>query len=208
MCIGVFIFCPCCANERFCDLPRDPHSPTQVGTEHAFAFFETHKLVQEEFVPRHLSDDSGLLLRLLDTWAWLIVAGELAVAYTLGGKEALFCCFTSGWLCQTITLWFNVANHPVLKQQQPKDSNGKPPKSASCTATDESAPLVPTLYIPFHILHILSNSFLCIVMEGEHDHHHSHATLAKRSAFDTAYWGFIRPLEALGLVWNVVVKEL
>jgi hypothetical protein len=178
MCIGVFIFCPCCANERFCDLPRDPHSPTQVGTEHAFAFFETHKLVQEEFVPRHLS-----------------------------GKEALFCCFTSGWLCQTITLWFNVANHPVLKQQQPKDSNGKPPKSASCTATDESAPLVPTLYIPFHILHILSNSFLCIVMEGEHDHHHSHATLAKRSAFDTAYWGFIRPLEALGLVWNVVVKE-
>jgi hypothetical protein len=186
-------------------LPRDPHSPTQLGTEHAFAFFETHKLVAEEFVPRHLHDSVGL--RLLDTWAWLVVACELAVAYTLGGTEALFCCFTSGWLCQTITLWFNVANHPVL-QQQPKTASNRKPPLASCTATDESAPLVPTLYMPFHILHILSNSFLCIVMEGEHDRHHSNATLAKRSAFDTAYWGFIRPLEALGLVWNVVVNEL
>jgi hypothetical protein len=144
--------------------------------------------------------DSSPAIRILDTWAWVAVACELVVAYWLGGHEVLFCCYTSSWLSQTITLWFNVANHPQLPEATIR------PTSA-CTATDQTAPIVPTFYLPFHVLHCLSNSFLLIVMEGEHGHHHSHSRLAKRGRFDTAYWGFIKPMEALGLVWNVVVKE-
>ena len=41
------------------------------------------------------------------------------------------------------------------------------------------------------------------IMEGAHKHHHDHAQLAKRSKYDTAYYGFIRPLELLELVWKV-----
>jgi hypothetical protein len=91
-------------------LERDPHSALQVGTEGAFAFFLERRGIEEEFAPRH---NDNWYLRLVDTWSFLVPLMETIGAYCLFGKEGLFISYTSLWLCECITLWFNIANHPA-----------------------------------------------------------------------------------------------
>lgn len=184
-------------HHKFCELPRDPHSPKQVGTERAFAFFLERYNVEEEFVPRHIQFYG---LRVLDTWAFLVVSLELWLSYQLVyGNYGLFIAFTSGWLSQTISLWFNVANHPILEKKDGKNVD-------VCTATDEKADLESTWYVPFHVLDRLVPYYSYLAMEDNHEHHHNHANLAKRSEYDIGYYIFIQPLKYMGLLWNVVVK--
>ena len=71
----------------------------------AFCFFDAHPDVNEEFTPRHLE---SLSMRLLDTFACVPVMMELFLAYQLGGLPALWVVYTSSWMSQTVTLWFNV----------------------------------------------------------------------------------------------------
>ena len=195
---------------RFCELPRDPHSPKQVGTERAFGFFLERIRVEEEFVPQHIQFPG---LRLLDTWSFLVVSLELWCAYTfLGGNIALFIAFTSGWMSQTISLWFNIANHPIVKTSIPiNDKNTTTTTSkkllSQCTASDDQAPIEPGIwYVPFYLLDAVVPLYSWLAMEDQHEHHHNHGNLAKRSTYDIAYWTFIQPLEMLGLVRNVVVS--
>uniref|UniRef100_A0A6U6FV30 Fatty acid desaturase domain-containing protein n=1 Tax=Odontella aurita TaxID=265563 RepID=A0A6U6FV30_9STRA len=175
-------------HHKYCDAPRDPHSPPLMGTEKAFAFFEIHQAVEEEFAPRHL--ESGWL-RILDTWSWCAYFAEMVLAHAVLGRDGLFVAYSSGWISQSITLWFNVANHP------PNADTGK-----VCKATDGKLPL-HSYYLPFHILDMLYPLFGVFVAEGEHQHHHDHPGLAKRKPGDMAYWAFLAPLEMLGLVWDV-----
>ena len=191
---------------RFCELPRDPHSPKQIGTERAFGFFLERAHVDEEFVPQHIQFPG---LRLLDTWAFIVVSFELWFAYTfLGGNIALYIAFTSGWLSQTISLWFNIANHPIVKPSiDPNEKNLSKKVSSQCTASDDQAVMEPGIwYIPFYLLDAIVPMFSWLAMEDQHEHHHNHGNLAKRSPYDVAYWTFVKPLEMVGLVWNVVVK--
>ena len=177
-------------HHKYCDVEGDPHSPTISGTERAFAFFGNHKAVAEDFAPLHMD---SIPLRILDTWAFLVCSVEFFLAWELFGNVGLFCSYVSGWLCQSITLWFNVANHPTQIKRK-------------CNATDARAAILYEecgLYLPFYFLDSLYPLYTSIVMEAEHEHHHDHAHLAKRSKYDTAYYGFIRPLELLGLVWKV-----
>ena len=44
-----------------------------------------------------------------------------------------------------------------------------------------------------------------VLAEGAHEHHHLHASLARRPGLDWPYHVFIRPLQAARLVWNVRV---
>jgi len=175
-------------HHKYCDIPRDPHSALLDGTEAAFGFFETHQEVLEEFAPLHIE---STLMRIIDTWSWVFVSAEFTIAFLLFGYEGLFVAQTSAWICQSITLWFNIANHPPDKEEKCKASNGK-------AALNE-------IYLPFHFLDALVPLFSIFVMEGEHKHHHDHAGLAKRSKHDIAYWAFVKPLEMLGLVWKVNV---
>jgi hypothetical protein len=186
---------------RHCESARDPHSPSQLGTERAFGFFKERLSVEEEFVAQHIHFTG---LRVLDTWAAFVVSVELLVAYFLGGVIPLFIVFTSGWMCQTITLWFNVANHPLIRGDAQPQLNKSGLKY--CTASDSQADLEPTMYLPFYLLDALVPIYSWLAMEDAHEHHHDNAQLAKRSKFDVAYWTFIKPLELMGLVWNVVVK--
>lgn len=178
-------------HHKYCDVPRDPHSPTISGTERAFAFFGIRKSVEEDFAPAHMD---SIPMRILDTWAFLICSAELVLAWKFYGNLGLFVSYVSAWLCQAITLWFNVANHPP----QIKDRKCKAIDSKWHISYDECG-----LYLPFYFLDAMIPLYAAVVMEGEHKHHHDHAQLAKRSKFDTAYYGFIRPLELLGLVWKV-----
>ena len=207
-------------HHKNCDVPRDPHSPLVSGTEKAFGFFQVHQTVVEEFAPPHLE---SVLMRIIDTWSFVFVALEMAMAYYWFGRTGLFVSYTSGWLCQTMTLWFNIANHPV----PPKfvsSTDGTPVASndnnnsrsaafnAQCNASNGGGVdpwndpcLKGIVYLPFVVLNTLTPLFATFVMEAEHAHHHDHPSLAQRSPHDCAYWGFLYPLEQVGLIWNVVV---
>lgn len=184
-------------HHKYCDVKRDPHSPVMDGVELAFSFFEIHDEVEEEFTPVHVKSDS-VLLRVIDTWAWIPVFAEFWTSYYFFGIDGLFVSWTSGWLCQAITLWFNVVNHPPTRT--PEDE-----KKGACNATNGKDTKLQDMYIPFMILDALVPLFAFFVKEAEHEHHHNFAKLAKRSKYDVAYWGFIWPLEKAGLLWDVVV---
>ena len=177
-------------HHKYCDMPRDPHSPIQMGVERAFRFFGEHDAVDEEFVPKH---NDTWYLRILDTWSFAVATVEMLVAYQLFGREGLFVSYTSTWICQTITLWFNIANHPP---DVPGDT---------CKAANHKGS--PTGWYPaFLLLDLLYPYFGVVVSEGNHQDHHDHSMLAKRDSTDCAYYSFVWPMEKLGLVWNVKVK--
>lgn len=180
-------------HHKHCDLPRDPHAAIQVGTERAFSFFLEHVNVIEEFCPKHCD---SWVLRILDTWSYLVVSVEMALAYHYFGREGLFVSYTSAWICQCIALWFNVANHP-------EDVD------AICKASDVRAK--PSAWYPaFWFLEMLYPVFATVVGEGNHQVHHDQFALAKRGPYDLAYYVSIAPLASLGLVWDVkgVSKQL
>ena len=188
-------------HHKYCDMPRDPHSPLLDGAENAFTFFQTHDEVNEEFTPKHLWPHT-ILMRLIDTWSCIFVSIEFLLSYLYFGNTGLFITFTSAWLCQSITLWFNIINHPP-------SANGKDKKDDDkiCKASDDASFRFEFFYLPIIILDFFVPLFAVLANESKHDHHHRYARLAKRSTFDVSYWGFIWPLEKLGLIWNVIVKE-
>jgi hypothetical protein len=186
-------------HHRHCDVPGDPHSPMLSGIEKAFAFFEIHEGIVERFVPRHMESP---LNRILDTWSWVVILIELAVAHHFFGLEGLFISYTSGWLCQSTTLWFNIVNHPPSIVAQNKNGD-----DIACKATDGKLGGPGAYYLPYWILDFVHPVYALFVMEMEHKHHHDNAMLAKRSWYDPAYWLFVKPLEVVGLVWDVQVGE-
>jgi fatty-acid desaturase len=197
-------------HHKYCDLPDDPHSPIQSGMEQAFAFFLKYTSVNEYYVPPHMVQTSTMALRnrIMDTWSFLVVTGELYLAYQHGGVPGLYIAYTSGWVCQSITLWFNIVNHPppspLTTTTTTKSNTTTTPPPIICLATDDkSSSLATWSYPPWVFLDVMYTLFASIVMEGEHEHHHDHSLLAQRSNYDTAYWCFIVPLQQLGLVWNV-----
>mmetsp|Transcript_8067 Transcript_8067/g.12337 ORF Transcript_8067/g.12337 Transcript_8067/m.12337 type:complete len:412 (-) Transcript_8067:472-1707(-) len=198
-------------HHRHCDVSFDPHSPAICGVENAFAFFELEERVTEEFTPRNLDT---VLDRIIDTWAFTVVAAEQVLSYLLFGRIGLYLSFISGMFCQSITLWFNVVNHPIgdvdLQKALAADTGEKKSKAlaSACLASDHSDGREcwkEGSYLPFYILDAFIPLFGLFVMEGEHKHHHDHPQLAKRDPADIAYWGFLYPLELLGLVWDVRV---
>lgn len=182
-------------HHKNCDLPRDPHSAIQHGLERAFAFFSVgHGKVEEEFVPRH---NDTWVLRLLDTFSFAVCGAELCAAYHCFGREGLFVSYTSMWLCQTVTLWFNIANHP------PDAHPGR-----VCQAIDSKGKLTGWdlgWYPGFRFFNAVCPIFSRAACEDTHEVHHVHFMLAKREEYDCSYYLFVRPLEKMGLVWDVKV---
>lgn len=177
-------------HHKYCDVERDPHSSILDGVEKAFAFFSTgHGDVNEEFVPRWLDTT---LLRFLDTFSFAVCSLEMYLAYLVFGREGLFISYTSQWICQTSTLWFNIMNHP-------EDCN----PSKACQATNGKGALQKSWYPAFVFLDTICPYFSIIVCEDAHDDHHVHFNLAKREKYDCMYYSFVWPLEKLGLVWDV-----
>jgi len=208
-----------------CDGPYDPHSPALCGVEKAFAFFEIEDDVTEEFVPRYLDT---IMNRVIDTWAWTFVFAELCVSHHWFGRVGLYLAFISGMACQSVTLWFNIANHPPeevdlgqalsdVSDSEDSDNDGDPVEMSKAVKTNlknlcqainiaEGRRALKTgIYFPFHFLDLMIPIFGLFVMEGEHKHHHDHPKLAKRSQCDVAYWLFLWPLELMGLVWDIRV---
>lgn len=183
-----------------CDRDRDPHSAVQDGDTAAFCFFDNpeHKWVDEDFVPRYLE---ALSIRLIDTFAIVPVMCELALAYWLGGADALWVAAVSGQVSQVLSLWFNIVNHPddhheddAAAERAGKFGGAK----AVCIAADKYV-LQNT---PGVLFSILNRHLWVAALNGEdaHGHHHHFSTLAQRPGLDLPYYYFVRPLCALGLI--------
>jgi fatty-acid desaturase len=170
-------------HHKFCDEPRDPHSSKQVGALKAFTFFDSHETVEEEFAPVHIDSP---LMRHVDTWSFVPHIIELCVSYSLAGLPGLFVAYCSAWMCLTITLWFNIVNHPSVMD-------------AKCKASDERVLVAPNVFF-----FLLSQFMFYAHLSGEdgHRHHHTHAQLAQRPGLDPPYYLFVKPLVAAGLIWD------
>ena len=178
-------------HHKHCDMPRDPHSPVVHGVEKAFAFFSVgFDGVEEEFAPWH---NDTWMLRLVDTFAFAVCSAELALSYHFFGREGLFVSYTSMWICQAGSLWFNITNHP------PDAHPGK-----VCQASNGKG-RATGWYPAFWFLDFICPYFSGLASESAHADHHDHFMLAKRDEYDVMYHAFVRPLEIMGLVWDVKV---
>lgn len=176
-------------HHRHSDQDLDPHSPAKSGVIQAFCFFDIAKTVEEEYVPPHMD---GLLMRILDTFAFVPVITEQCLSFALFGYAGLYITYTSQWLCQALTLWFNIVNHPPLNEKEMK-------------AVDYVGNVQPPNFL-FRFVH----SFLWVanlIGESAHHHHHTHAALAHRPGPDVPFHIFVRPLCACGLVWDLKMGD-
>jgi fatty-acid desaturase len=188
-------------HHKHCDAERDPHSPIVRGVERAFAFFSVgYDEVNEEFVPRH---NDAWYLRLLDTFAFSVCSFELCLAYHLFGREGLFVSYTSMWICQAGSLWFNITNHPPPETNANRDA-ATSTTGKVCNASNGKG-RATGWYPAFWFLDFICPYFSGLASESAHADHHDHFMLAKRDEYDVMYHAFVRPLEMLGLIWDVKV---
>lgn len=189
------------AHHTFCDGDaRDPHSPLILGKVNAFIFFLTGatprarwrmQAVDEQFVPPHC-DSRGM--RLVDSFSWLWPLLEWGLALWVFGGAGLWVSFTSAWLCQIATLWFNVRNHLP---------HGSAHEGKACTAVDTTIPGGGADFLFLHGCELVSASLAPLVGESSHGHHHTHPALARRPGGVDLPYALCATLAALGLVWNV-----
>jgi len=181
------------AHHKFCDGERDPHCAARMGEIEAFGFFTRQQCVDEQFAPAHIE---GTCMRVIDTFALAFPLAECFLAWHLFGHGGLWASLASAFLSQTVTLFFNLANHPPSHA-----AAGVQKEDSACLATDDGG-----LYVPSNIF-LYALSFLAPMAnylgEGAHHHHHDHASLARRPGLDWPYHCFIYPLAALQLVWAV-----
>lgn len=197
-------------HHKHCDVSRDPHSAAIHGVERAFAFFSVgYDTVEEEFAPRH--NDSGVL-RVLDTFAFAICSIELAISYYIFGREGLFVTYTSMWICQAGSLWFNITNHPLPPLSDDTNTINSP---TTATASSSKACLASNgksratgWYPAFWFLDFICGPLSTVASESAHADHHDHFMLAKRDEYDCMYYVFVRPIELMGLIWDVKTVPL
>jgi len=203
------------SHHKFCDTtPRDPHSPALIGVVNAFSFFlsgttaddmRSVQAVDEEFSPTHI-DTPGM--RLIDTFSFMFPLLEFYLALTYFGLPGLWVSFSSSWIGQVSTLWFNVRNHPIggaeAKRQGPPPEHHSHRRSCSsninCDAVD--APSTVDTWPLYIFLDGIATFISPAVGEDDHDHHHSHPALAVRPGFDAPHY-FVTAMAAVGLCWNV-----
>jgi len=152
-----------------------------------------NKDVDEEFTPVHLDSTT---IRIIDTFACMPVITELVLAHSLFGMTGLYISYTSLWGCQALTLWFNIANHPVSTTSINKASDTTPSDAAELNAPN----------VLFRFLH----SFIWIaslIGESSHRHHHDYSQLAHRPGMDLPFHMFVKPLHSCGLVWNLQLGD-
>ena len=143
------------AHHTFCDGPSDPHSVMLMGEIEAFAFFTRQQSVDEDFAPSHI-DHFGM--RLIDTYAIAFPLLECLMSWMLLGPGGVWASLASAFLAQTLTLYFNLANHPpghhTPAAPSTTVSTSAAPAVATCLATDRC------VYQPANVfLHCLSYLF-------------------------------------------------
>ena len=123
---------------------------------------------------------------MLDTFAIVPVALEFTLCHALWGLPGLWVAYSASWLCQAVTLWFNVVNHPphhpphhAPHHASGHAADGAPPAAApaapaaveakdaafKCVASDRSDP--SRLACPTPLFHVLNAMLWSTDLFGE-----------------------------------------
>ena len=181
-------------HHKHCDTPLDPHSPTQTSYLYAWVgwlYFETHH--DWAYLPQRLLTPEMLLINMFFLLPNMIVTAALS---TVVGKEwALFLSWVPGLFGALATLHFNVDYHP--DQKVPSDA-------AKCVSVnresgDKGIGPVRLEWLAEHLPFL----FEPLVGEAFHEDHHEFPRRAHRPGIDVPYLFILRPLEKLGIIWDL-----
>jgi len=159
-------------HHKYCDLPEDPHSVTQAGFFYAFVGW-TMDIDESHVDERFVAAQfkNKPELEFLNKY-WYLPAMVLNFAlYCTLGYTWMGCLYTVPMILCRLITLLFNVEYHPL--QDPK----------KCKAVDNSRWLA------------------VIVGEADHLDHHKYPTRAQRPGWDLPYYVFMKPCEALGLIW-------
>jgi stearoyl-CoA desaturase (Delta-9 desaturase) len=182
-------------HHKHCDQPRDPHSPTQTSESYAWLgwlYHETHH--DWAYLPQRLLTPEMLLINLLFVAPNAIIT--LALVPIVGKEWALFLCWVPACFGALATTHFNVEYHPDQKLETGQDAKcisinkQSGDKGIGPIRLEWLAKIAPFMFEP-------------LVGEAFHEDHHEFPRRAQRPGIDVPYLFVLRPLERLGIIWDL-----
>jgi fatty-acid desaturase len=185
-------------HHKHCEQPDDPHSPTLVGFENAFAFFNSNPKLMKvniDYVPPYLD---APIFWVVDTFYWAFCTIEMVIAGYFYGVPGVAISYMSGFMCQLAGMYFNVIFH-LSENHDKEGDHGK------CLGIDfgQYWTNVPVYYPGFFVLSLMVPFGAPVSGEMYHGIHHEQPQLAYRNLIDLGYWFFVFPLQKLGLIYDV-----
>jgi stearoyl-CoA desaturase (Delta-9 desaturase) len=175
-----------------CDQPDDPHSATQTNMWYAWIGWNYYEhRIDWMFLPRRLATAPEILfLNLCPTFVVFVTCKGIAAILSV--EWALFGMWIPSLLSGLASARFNVDYHPDTKQR-------------ACRAIDraEGDKGFGTIELTSWAFSLMKLTFKPLVGEAYHEDHHDHPRRAKRPGLDVPYLAFLRPLEAMGLIWDL-----
>jgi stearoyl-CoA desaturase (Delta-9 desaturase) len=181
-------------HHKHCDQPLDPHSPSQTSEMYAWIgwlYYETHH--DWAYLPQRLLTPEMLFINLIFVFPNAIVTWSLV---PFVGKEwALFLCWVPACFGALATTHFNVDYHPVQSKRTgpivcTTVNKERGDKGIGPLRLDWLAKYAPFMFEP-------------LVGEAFHEDHHDFPRRAQRPGIDVPYLFVLRPLERLGIIWDL-----
>lgn len=182
-------------HHKHCDQPLDPHSPSQTSELYAWLgwlYYETHH--DWAYLPPRLLTPEMLFINLFFIAPNTLLT--LALVPLVGKEWALFLCWVPGCFGALATTHFNVTYHPIQKKVEnvPFD----------CVAVNKAGG--DSGIGPFRLEWLAKHAhwlFEPLVGEAFHEDHHEFPRRAQRPGIDVPYLFVLRPLERLGIIWDL-----
>ena len=161
-------------HHAYCDKPEDPHSYTQNDFFYAYVGWMLYEGDYKlKFLPKKFKKTELIFLNRFPFVPLLIVSSLLINVTSVSTFVYVY------WIPSVITLlftlWFNVVYHPKLDKKE-------------CKAVDDPG-VIPKVGV--------------ILGEGFHADHHKYVGRAKRPGKDLPYFLFLKPLNYLGIIWDL-----
>lgn len=182
-------------HHKHCDQPQDPHSPTQTSEAYAWLgwlYFETHH--DWAYLPQRLLTPEMLFINLFFIAPNVMLT--LGLVPLVGKEWALFLCWVPACFGALATTHFNVDYHPVQKKQKGQAvdcvsvNKERGDKGIGPLRLEWLAQRAPWMFEP-------------LVGEAFHHDHHNFPRRAQRPGIDLPYTMILRPLEQLGIIWDL-----
>lgn len=188
-------------HHKHCDMPNDPHSPTQTSEAYAWLgwlYCETHH--DWVYLPKRLLTPELLLLNLFFFLPNALVT--LALMPWLGTEWALFVCWVPGLFGALATTRFNVEYHPPV--QNPSTTTTTSDNKDKCIGVNKASgdKGIGPIRLEWLAVHC-PWMFEPLVGEAFHKDHHEYPRRAHRPGYDMPYTLILRPLANLGIIWDL-----
>ncbi|KAA8495766.1 Delta(9)-fatty-acid desaturase fat-6 [Porphyridium purpureum] len=163
-----------------CDTEEDPHSPVLSGILGCVLFSVGDCEVAWAYVPKRLMLPELLLI---DTFHF-VPPTLLMTAIAFCSDQPLVSAFMRG----ALPMFFSCLMSNVFNARYHDDEESE--MSTQCRAVDRQVDIMANM-----------------VGENLHAMHHTQPRLAKRSNYDLPYWLLVKPLLAVGLIWDAQYSD-